>query len=335
MALSAALRGAFGNGLLLVVSLVVSVLLAEGAAQFYAYKIAKQGKLFRPDNELGWSLLPNNDLTRENRDGDLYTVITDEHGIRGPSSWPADAERRMLVIGDSFAFGQGVELDKRFDSLVIDQIPGLAAVNLGVMGYGPDQQFIHARKWSDQLREGDILLVLTYSNDFFDISRNHHSGRSKPWFESEGGKLVEHEPDIGLVELARDRSYLFSLLASKLNPDKKEGFRERLKQAGSLYEQILAQEAKTFMERGVEVVLVHHGDHVYEVPFDVDQVFASVCEIVTSCLALDPVTSQYEKSDIFISDGHWNEGGHRVASEEIVKHLQQQHAVSVSTARNE
>ena len=90
------------------------------------------------------------------------------------------------------------------------------------------------------------------------------------------------------------------------------------------------------MERGVEVVLVHHGNDALELPFDVDQVFASNCKIVTSCLALDPVISQHEESDIFLSnDSHWNEGGHRAASEQIVKHLQQYHAAPLSTVRND
>lgn len=323
-------RGAVGNGLLALVALVVGVLLAEGAAQFYAYNIVKQGKLFRPDDKLGWAHLPNSDLMRLNHDGEPWHIKTDELGIRGPSSWPADANRRMLILGDSFGFGEGVDLDERFDALIGRQVPGLATVNLSVMGYGTDQEFIRASKWADQLREGDTLLILTYSNDFYNIASSHHSGRSKPWFESKDGKLVLHEPDIGLMEILRDRSYLASLVARVLSTQVEAGH-PRLKRAGELYKQILARGVQEFMDRGVDVVLVYFGGdvctwlRVCELPFDFDQVFASACKLVTSCLALDPVMSKYEKSEIFLSDGHWNEGGHRVAAEQIAQHMQQHH----------
>jgi hypothetical protein len=324
----AARRGTIGSILLFVIALLIGAALAEGAAQFYAHKIAKRGKLFQPDHELGWSLLPNNQLTRNNHDGEPWYIETDGEGVRGPSSWPADASRRMLVLGDSFAFGEGVDLEERFDSLIQEEIPDLAIVNLGVMGYGTDQQLIRAQGWIDQLREDDILLILTYSNDFFDVVSTHHSGRSKPWFESADGELVAHWPEIGLLEIARDRSYLMSLVASRLNVHSEDAFERRLKHAGDLYQQILADKLPEIAGGGIDVILVHHGDDVFDLPFDVDQVFAASCALVTSCLSLDRATSQYEKADIFLSDGHWNEGGHRVAAEQIAKHLREHYAAA-------
>lgn len=322
-------RSVIGTALLFVIALAVGFMLAEGAAQFYVYKIAKRGKLFQPDEELGWSLLPNHRLTRNNPDGDPWTIETDASSVRGPSSWPDDAHRRMLILGDSFAFGEGVNLDERFDSLIKEQIPDLAIVNLGVMGYGTDQELIRARGWIDQLRKDDILLILTYSNDFFDVVSTHHSGRSKPWFENAGGKLIAHPPEIGFLEIARDRSYLMSLLASKLNAHDHDDFKRRLEHAGELYQRILADRLPEIAARGIDVILVHHGDHVFDLPFDVDQVFAETCTLVTSCLGLDPAISRHDKGDVFLSDGHWNEGGHRVAAEQIVKHLQEHYAAVV------
>lgn len=328
MSADAARRRMIGSLVLLVAAVAVGAMLAEGAAQFYAYKIVKRGKLFQPDEELGWSLLPNNRLTRSNHDGEPWYIETDAQGVRGASAWPADAPRRMLVLGDSFAFGEGIDLDERFDTLIQEQIPDLAIVNLGVMGYGTDQQLIRARSWIDQLRKDDILLILTYSNDFFDVVSTHHSGRSKPWFESSNGGLVRHQPEIGLLEIARDRSYLMAILASKLNAHSQEDFESRLSHAGDLYQQILADKLPDITGRGIDVILAHHGDDVFDLPFDVDQVFDASCTLATSCLELDPAMSRYEEKEIFLSDGHWNEGGHRVAAEQIVRHLQQHHAAA-------
>ncbi len=334
MSAEAAWRGKIGSLVLLMVTILVGVALMEGAAQFYAHNVAKRGKLFQPDSELGWSLLPNNQLTRNNHDGDPWTIETDALGVRGPSSWPEDAPRRMLVLGDSFAFGEGVDLDKRFDTLIQEQIPGLAIVNLGVMGYGTDQQLIRARDWIDQLREDDILLILTYSNDFFDVVSTHHSGRSKPWFESDNGKLVVHKPEIGLLEIARDRSYLMSIIAAKINAHDQTEFKQRLQHAGDIYQQILTEKLPEIANRGTDVLLVHHGDDVFDLPFDIDQVFEASCALVTSCLGLDPVIAQYDEADIFLSDGHWNEGGHRVAAEQIVRHLKERYAAVTAAMIN-
>ena len=315
-------RHFIGNALLVLVALAVGALLAEGAAQVYAYKVAKQGKLFRPDLQLGWTLLPNLELVRKNPAGETWLTRTDANGLRGPSGFAEDAERRLLILGDSFAFGEGVDLEERFDSLIAERFPELSIVNLGVMGYGPGQEAIRLRAWKDQLRPSDAVLLLTYINDFFDVAGTRHSGRSKPWFSLEDGRLVEHSPSIGLLEQLRDRSYLLAKLASLANAKGQKDQAARLAGAGELYQRIVADEiAADLIRRGVEVVLVHHGDDVFELPFDLDSVFAQTCTRVTSCLALDPHTDPLPREEVFFSDGHWAEGGHAIAAEHIGDHL--------------
>lgn len=309
------------NALLVLIALAVGAMLAEGAAQFYAYKVAKLGKLFQPDNQLGWALLPNLDLIRNNHDGEPWHTRTDGQGIRGPSTWSETADRRMLVLGDSFAFGEGVDIEDRFDSLIAERFPDLSIVNLGVMGYGTDQQAIKLRAWKDDLHPGDFVLVLTYGNDFLDIASTAQSGRSRPWFSIEDGALVEHGPTIGLLEQVRDRSYLLARLASKINVNDEARYRTRLDQAGDLYERIVAEQIAGLTDKGVDVLIVHHGDDVFELPFDVDTVFERTCRQVTSCLALDPFTDPLPEEEVFLSDGHWAKGGHKVAAERIGDHL--------------
>lgn len=310
-----------GNMLLVLVTLVIGVVLAEGAAQLYAHKVVKLGKLFRPDDQLGWAPLPNLDLVRNNHNGEPWLTRTNEEGLRGPSEWSETASRRMLILGDSFAFGEGVNIEDRFDTLIGKQFPDLSIINLGVMGYGTDQQAIKLRAWEDDLRPGDILLVLTYSNDFFDIVSTTHSGRSKPWFSIEDGELIEHDATIGLLQHIRDRSYLLARLASRFNSNDETRFQNMLGRAGELYERIVADEIARLTERGVDVVIVHHGDDVLELPFDVDAVLKKTCRHVTSCLALDPYTDPLPEEVVFLSDGHWAAGGHAVAAEHISDHL--------------
>jgi len=319
------------NALMVVLSLALGLVALEAGGRLYATAIAKKGKLFQPDAELGWRPLPDLDLVRNNANGDPWHITTDAAGIRGPSAWSEEGRTRLLVLGDSFAFGEGVDLAERFDTLVKERIPDLEIVNLGVMGYGPDQQFIRARPWKETLRRGDVLLLLTYGNDFYDLAQTRHAGRSKPWLEEKGGRLVEHEPAIDAWDILRDRSYVFTLLTRSFARLDTSGFarlstsertEQRLETAGELYRKWVLQEAGDLVRRGVVVAIVHHGDRVFELPFDVAAMFERACLAVSGCLALDAVLAGRPRAEVFLEDGHWAAGGHRIAAEEIAAFLE-------------
>lgn len=314
------------HSLLVLGSLAVGLVLLEAAAQTFVAIVSKQGKLFAPDASLGWVPLPNLDKERLNANGEPWHVTTDREGIRGPSGWRDDARARLLVLGDSFAFGEGVNLEDRFDTLLLELIPGLSVVNLGVMGYGPDQELIRARPWMDDLRAGDILLLLTYAgNDFHDLARTRHGGRAKPWIEDRGDRLVEHPPAVGLLDLVRDRSYIFTKLSRDMavSASMSDRTEQRLAGTGQLYRRLVLQEVAPLLARGVRVVIAHHGNEVRELPFDVAAVFAEICPRVSGCLALDPALATEPRARIFLEDDHWAAGGHRVAAVQIGRYLRQ------------
>ena len=106
-----------------VLLLVLGVIGAELLAQGYAYFIVEKGKRFQPDERLGWILIPNLEIRRKNANGETYRIQTDALSIRGPSRFPESMNiRRMLVVGDSFAFGEGVNLEDRFDTLLMELV---------------------------------------------------------------------------------------------------------------------------------------------------------------------------------------------------------------------
>jgi hypothetical protein len=310
------------NTLLVVVSLAIGLAALEAGGQLFVTAIAKKGKLFRPDPDLGWTPLPDLDLVRNNANGGPWRIVTDAAGIRGPSAWPDDGRTRLLVLGDSFAFGEGVDLRERFDTLVQERLSNLAVVNLGVMGYGPDQQLIRARQWKPTLRPGDVVLLLTYGNDFYDLARASHAGRSKPWLQETDGGLIEHAPTIDFLDRLRDRSYLFTLLTRSLaRLGHAEPIGARLEHVGELYRKWVLQEVEDLIARGVRVVIAHHGDRVFELSFDVDAMFAATCPAVSGCLALDQALAGRPRDEVFLKDGHWAAGGHRIAAEQIAAYL--------------
>jgi lysophospholipase L1-like esterase len=92
------------------------------------------------DPDLGWALQPGARFQ-----GAGITVRINNRGERGPDLPPrAPGEQRLLAVGDSSIFGDGVEESEVFLSLaarILEQAWGVevSAVNLGVPGYDSSQ----------------------------------------------------------------------------------------------------------------------------------------------------------------------------------------------------
>jgi len=301
-------------------SLLLSLCAAEGLARVYVNFVVKQGKLFQADPVLGWRLLPDLDLERTNPDGKPWQIRTDASGVRGPSSWRKGASGRVLVVGDSFAFGQGVQLAERFDRLLEADNPEWSFVNLGVMGYGTDQQVIAARPYLADMRPGDLVLLVTYSNDFIDVLRRYFSGRAKPYFELTDEGVVEHPPRVGWLEVLRDRSYIWARVASLLEKTRRYPFSD-VRNGVELYDAILRHEAWRWGAAGLKVVIAYHGlgnaRQENELRFMAGSMGNICARPRLNCVALDAVLARHECEGCFLGDGHWSARGHRAVADAI------------------
>lgn len=95
---------------------------------------------------------------------------------------------RIALYGDSFAEGWGVEahqsLSGQLRSLLLADHPGVSVSNLGVAGYGTDQQLLLHTQVGRQLAS-DIVLVLFYGNDLWNNTSRRGIGAErgdKPFF---------------------------------------------------------------------------------------------------------------------------------------------------------
>jgi len=306
---------------------VAGLLLAEGAALLYVSFVAERGRLFEPDPDLGWALIPDLDRDRRTGSGERWNVRTNGRGFRSlDEDLRPEAARRVLILGDSFAFGEGVRLEDRFDSRLAELHPDWSIVNQGVMGYGPDQQLIAARSDIAKLREGDLLLIVSYVNDFFDLLRRDHSGRAKPWFELQDGELVAHPPRIGLIERIRDRSYLLARAFRALEDPSPKLTLGDARTSGHLYRRLIQSETTDAVARGVSVLIAYHGrsfDDTWHptVKLAVDQALRRSCSTQgISCVDLD--SDLMGSSDRpFQPDGHWNARGNAIVAERLARVL--------------
>ena len=280
----------------------------------------------RIDSTLGWINLPNAVITRPNADDVPWTFAINSKGFRGPENWNADAKTRILVIGDSFAFGEGIAIEDRFDTILSRRHPEWSFVNLSVGGWGTDQELIASRSMRSQLRARDVLLIVTCWNDLYDLSRRVYAGRAKPWFELSGDRLVEHAPAFGVVSYLRDKLYLAGALAvlreraTRFSP-------ETLRASLCLYERLLASETREVAERGAFVVIAHFQDRQFADQAglkvqELEVVFDRLCAAANvHCVSLDSEPDGPIQSSMYQRDEHWNASGDRAVASVLERHL--------------
>jgi hypothetical protein len=301
---------------------VCSVVVVEVVLQGVATHVLGRGRLFDHDPVVGWRMRRNLDLTRRNIEGNIWSVRTGECGLRGPCHWSPTADRRLLVLGDSFAFGEGVSLENRFDIELARARPRWSFVNLGVMGYGTDQEILAARPFVAQLNPGDVVLLLVYGNDFLDILRKSFAGRPKPWFEWTGVRVVEHPPTFLWFDYIRNYSYTAALLGRVAERESGSYSSEEIERAMTLFQAMLGKEIDLWLLKGLDVVVARHGMEVVSRGWPalmrtrLTAVWKSLCQrLGCYCTDLDRVLSA---SDLFQADGHWNVRGHGA----LARHLQ-------------
>ncbi len=167
--------------LLRAVAVAVGLSLGLSVAEAGLRIVAPQEKswldIYRTDPVLPLvSLAPGVAATVETGES-RWHVYTDLRGRRIGQAGPSSAGRPvLLVLGDSFAFGHGVDYEESFPALVAQRLDGrYSVVNTGVPGYGPVQyRQILASLLASGDRPAAVLLSLYLGNDFLDCIWDKH-----------------------------------------------------------------------------------------------------------------------------------------------------------------
>jgi len=300
------------TGIVVAVS-AIGLICLEVLLQLYVYQVIHQGRLFQSDLAAGWRPLANLTRVRKNANGEFWEIRTNEQGYRGPVSWRSSCERRLLILGDSYAFGDGLNLEDRFDTLMAARRPSWSIVNLGVMGYSTDQELIAGRPYFSRLESNDVIIVLTCANDFFGLLRRAFAGRSKPWFSSEQGILKGHPPEATFLSGIRDRVYLVGRLMKLFRIQQGREISDSDVEAGmNLFRRLVEEELLPLTKRGVGIILAYHDMKGMPDAIQIEPFFDAMRvsnRMVT--VNLEPVLAP---CDCFLKDNHWNvQGSERVA----------------------
>jgi len=170
------------------------------------------------DEAYGWAL--RRGARYAGRDGETITVNHDGYRGRRHPRAPTPGVTRVVMLGDSVTFGTGVGDGETFSHL-LDARPDLEVLNLGVDGYGTDQELIRLER--EGLAFGPQVVILNFCvrNDYFDnaLPVALYDGRSpKPYFTLAGAGLTRHDAHLVLSRPQRvavalmEKSYLLNAL---------------------------------------------------------------------------------------------------------------------------
>jgi hypothetical protein len=150
-------------------------------------------ELYAPFEPYGYRLWPSRMMTY------LYpahnprslTVVSNSDGFRSSREFGEPDERtRVMVVGDSFVFGEGVEESERFTNILETIQPAWRVDNLGMTGYGPDLM-LRAVEEVGLKSAPDIIVFSMYTDDFRRVQPQYAgAGFTIPRFKLESGQLV-------------------------------------------------------------------------------------------------------------------------------------------------
>lgn len=146
--------------------------------------------LWAYDGSKGWFHTPGSSARVYLGGPDNGDVRINALGLRGPrvERRKSPGVRRVLVFGDSFIFGIGVDerhvLTSRLQSKLDVAFPRqYEVINMGVAGYSTDQEYLLFHELGGQLAPDIVILVAT-DNDFRGNTEDFAYGRYyKPFFE--------------------------------------------------------------------------------------------------------------------------------------------------------
>jgi lysophospholipase L1-like esterase len=150
----------------------------------------ERDRFWKYDSLLGWAHEPGQEGIFETPEFSTAVRIN-EKGLRDrPHSYERQNDvERILVLGDSFAWGYGVEESERFSQL-LEKSLDVEVINASVSGYSTDQELLWYE--SEGIKyENDLVILVMAGNDVGDNDREIVSTiYYKPKFVFEDGQLV-------------------------------------------------------------------------------------------------------------------------------------------------
>jgi hypothetical protein len=193
-------RAKLKNLLLLLASLGLSLVLVEGALRIAVSipvppypPVTSRPELYQEFEPYGYRLWPSrtNTYLYPRKNPRQLTVVSNSAGFRDSRELhEPDHRTRILVVGDSFVFGEGVEERERFTNVLEIMEPGWRVDNLGMTGFGPDLM-LRALEEIGLESSPNAVAFCIYTDDFRRVQPHYAGvGFKIPRFELKSHRLV-------------------------------------------------------------------------------------------------------------------------------------------------
>jgi lysophospholipase L1-like esterase len=341
---------------LMAVSLVVGLLAVEQAVPYYWHGRADYGwnSSFEHDSTLGWRNRPDFSMVGKSPDSFLGHVeyTHNSKGLRDeeyPYQKP-EGTYRVLVLGDSFAYGDGVQRSEAFPEILeslLKEHDSFEVINTGVTGYGLTQETLYYETEGYKY-EPDLVMLVFFHNDLTDLIREKEP--PKPKFQLVDGQLELYNvpyPHPSQLE-TRDKEEEWLSAVGKGLMQQLQFSETRALIEGTLEAQVLrclepfnppayweyAWQTVEAIIRRLNENVEEHGSRLIVVTIPPNkewmgcwtspeaEVMDSICTNEgIAHMDLLPGFSQSEAQPYFRRDLHWNAEGHRLAAHLIYDQL--------------
>lgn len=182
-------------------SLLAAVLVAEAAARLlfphWAPRTGRVTAFWQPDARYGWAHVPGAAGVFESY-GIGAPVAINAKGFRGPAVPYArtPGKARVVFLGDSYVWGFGVPDEDVFTTRLARRFPDMEIVNLGVSGYGTDQELLLYREEARRYAADRVVVVVAVNDLASILERTESVIYGKPVFvlDERGALRLENFP---------------------------------------------------------------------------------------------------------------------------------------------
>jgi lysophospholipase L1-like esterase len=337
-------RGILINLSLIILSILFALFLSEIALRLIGfdplYVSPERDRFWKYDPQLGWAHEPGQEGIFKTPQFST-SVRINENGLRDRQhSYQRQSDiQRILVLGDSFAWGYGVEESERFSQL-LEKALGVEVINAGVSGYSTDQELLWYRNEGIKYETDLVILVLT-GNDVGDNDRQLvNTIYYKPKFVIDEGSLVLTGVPVPKTSLQGKLIYFlsqrsafayflvqryFDLLSlySKYRTNSEQGNTSiaSINTEGKDFKltTALLDEMKNIAESRKAKFMIVATDRWWDVPSG--ETYKDFINLLRAkgFLVLDVESMAGFDPEIMLipEDGHWNQAGHKFAAEKI------------------
>lgn len=290
----------------------------------------------------GWALKPG---IKDMLVFDGKILNSNSRGLRGKTEYEyrrQRGKRRILVLGDSFTFGDEVSDDETYPHYLESLLPDTEVLNFGVSGYGHDQMLLYLREEGVKYRP-DVVLLGFIS---IDTARNIFKffGYSKPKFKFYNHQLhltnVPVPPPEAILkqELYRSKALDISIIL-------REKIRWRLGLADesmhelteAIFDEIVATTRQigavpvfVYLPIGYEILNPQDGMTFYKA-----YLLGYCQERGIACLFLQRrFQEEIRHGAQFKTQGHWDPQGHMTAAQGIRDYLLEKRLVKTDRGKS-